>query len=394
MNRHLKIIIFEGSSKPPVFIKRLGNGLVTQGHELWFLHSGNKVRYHDDKFSYISLGGKGKFYFILKSIILSIKNNPGGLSKTLEYIIQGKRDKLNAQNLNFILKKIKPDVIHVQWPSLLDSLEGVIEENKFPILLSQRGYQINVKPFVNQTYFQKIAGLFPQLAGFHSVSKAISGRGDSIWKSATKLDEVIYTGLDLQNFTFNQNYTPNKKLKIISVGRPHWKKGLHDAIHALGILEKKNLDFEYIIVGGRGNEEILFLTNMYKIEKDVKILGKLPKEKVYELIAGADVMVVSSVEEGIPNVLVEAMAMGLPVISTSCGGVEELIIHGQEGWVVPPRDPKALASRIEAFSNLSVEAIESVRQAARKKVEHQHSHLKMIANMGNLYRKAMVKKKV
>ncbi len=376
--------------KPPMFIRRLMEGLAKEGHDIYLLHFGTTSILPLKKMHFISLGSNiNNYQLILQSLRRSSELNYYAVFETMKKIAGGNKKILQKRNLQVILDKIQPDLIHVQWPSLLDTLGEVLNEGKYPVILSQRGYQINVKPFMDQFYCQKLATIFPKLSGFHSVSKAISIRGDSIWHSPAKIDEVIYTGLDLEEFTFRENYFRNKKLKFLSVSRPHWIKGLHDVIHACAILAKKNIDFEYVIVGGKGNEEILFLTNFYKLEKKVKILGKLPQKEVYDLMIGSDLLIVSSIEEGMPNVLVEAMALGVPVVSTACGGVEELIDNNKEGWVVPSRNPEALAAQIEKFSSLPDHSIETVRRAARSKVEKQHSYEQMLKGMESLYRKTI-----
>ncbi|WP_029037682.1 glycosyltransferase family 4 protein [Salinimicrobium xinjiangense] len=391
----LKIIIFEGSLQPPVFIRRLMEGLAEEGHHIYLLHFGGNISSSKENLKYLSLGSsQNNIQLIFQSLKIAFEYNIFATFSTLKKIVLGNRKNLQKRNLEVLLNELEPDLIHVQWPVLLEVLEEVINERKYPVVLSQRGYQINVKPFVNNSYFQKLSSIFPKLSGFHSVSKAISQEGDKIWNSPAKLDEVVYTGLDLQSFQFQENYSRNEKLKLITVGRPHWKKGLHDAIHACAILVKKDVEFEITIVGGKGNEEILFLTNMYHLEERVNILGKLPQKKVYELMTEADLLIVSSLEEGIPNVLVEAMALGIPVISTSCGGVEELIDHAREGWVVPTRDPAALAAQIEFFTALPEGSIEIVRRAAREKVEEQHSNDQMIRGMESLYKKVLQRSKV
>ncbi len=92
-----------------------------------------------------------------------------------------------------------------------------------------------------------------------------------------------------------------------------------------------------------------------------------------------------SLEEGVPNVVVEAMAIGLPVISTDCGGVPELITDGKDGWLVPIRDPEAMAASIASFAKLPMERIEEVRVAAREKIETQHNEEQMVRGMEELY---------
>jgi colanic acid/amylovoran biosynthesis glycosyltransferase len=102
-------------------------------------------------------------------------------------------------------------------------------------------------------------------------------------------------------------------------------------------------------------------------------------------MAAASVLLMPSLEEGIPNVVVEAMAIGLPVISTNCGGVPELIEDKVNGWLVPIRDPAALAEAISSFVALPLNEIQEVRSAARKKVEEQHALELMVCGMEGLY---------
>ncbi|MEQ9210457.1 MAG: glycosyltransferase family 4 protein, partial [Pseudomonadales bacterium] len=75
-------------------------------------------------------------------------------------------------------------------------------------------------------------------------------------------------------------------------------------------------------------------------------------------------LVLPSVEEGIANVVLEAMSVGLPVISTDCGGMREVIDSGANGFLVPIRNPKAMADAIEVFSTIAPAQIEVIRKNA------------------------------
>ena len=391
----LKIIIFDGSSHPPVFIKRLIQALAAKGHKVYLLHFGSFRRSAVKNLQYISLGSSSNNYqLILRSMSISSAFNASTFFSTLNKIGGGNKKELKKWNLKLVLDNIQPDIIHVQWPSLLELMEDVLTEQKYQVILSQRGYQINVKPFVDTIYLEKLAHYFPKVSAFHSVSKAISKRGDLIWNSDAKLDTVIYTGLNLHNFSFLNNYSRSGKLKLSLVGRPHWKKGLHDLILACAILKRKDIDFELSIIGGMGNEEILFLMDRYNLQDNITIKEKLPQNKVYELMMASHLFVVSSIEEGIPNVLVEAMALGIPVISTDCGGVSELVEHTKQGWLVPTRNPRALAHQIEAFKQLPNAEVEEVRKNARQKVEEQHSYGKMLKGMEDLYQETIARSEI
>src|SRR5690606_20159070 len=107
--------------------------------------------------------------------------------------------------------------------------------------------------------------------------------------------------------------------------------------------------------------------------------------EVFKLMAEAALLLMPSLDEGIPNVVVEAMAIGLPVISTDCGGVSELIADGENGWIVPTRKPEAMAEAIIHFLELPIDMIEKVRIEARRKVEQQHNEAQMVLGMEELY---------
>jgi colanic acid/amylovoran biosynthesis glycosyltransferase len=218
------------------------------------------------------------------------------------------------------------------------------------------------------------------------VSQAICKEGDKIYKSQNKIDHVVYTGLDLYRFEFNTLVVQSKVLEIISVGRPHWKKGYDIALKAFALLKKKGLQFNYQIIGAEGNQELLFLRKELDLDTEVEFLPKLTQQKVFEMMSSSDIFLLSSIEEGIANVVVEAMALGCPVISTNCGGMEELITHQKEGWIVPVYDEEAMAAQISEFSQLDSEYIKKIKKEARRKVQRQHNEDKMIEDMMSLYK--------
>lgn len=201
----------------------------------------------------------------------------------------------------------------------------------------------------------------------------------------TGIDQVVYTGLNFDNLKFNPEVKEQATLKIISVGRAHWIKDYPTAIQACKILKEKNIDFHYTIIGALGDEETLFLVHELGLSDHVTLTGKMPQDQVFKEVQNADLMLLPSIEEGIANVAVEAMALGTPVISTDCGGMQELITHNKEGMIVPTRNPQAIAEEVMRFQTLEKEQIKQIIQAARTKVEQQHTEEMMVEGMMNLY---------
>lgn len=385
MQKALKILIFDGSFKTTAFINRLVKGLAVN-HEVYILGFNEKVSQKLKDVNYVPLGSNQKVLrFIFTSLGYAIQT-PSAFFPTLVHLFKGNRQKLQQQNLRFALDKIKPDIIHLQWTSVLPWFEDELGLQNVPVILSQRGFHINVRPFVDEENFAYLKKWYPKITGFHSVSKAIAANGDKIWNGLGKIHKVVYTGLPLQEFSFSETYNLNKPLQLLSVGRAHWVKGYDYGIQSCRILKERNIGFHYTIIGGAGEEELQFLVADLGLEDCVSLVGHLSQEEVYKRMRDASLLLLPSVEEGLPNVVVEAMAHGLPVLSTDCGGVSELIVDGVEGWIVPIRNPEAMSEAVIAFSKLPSEKIETVRAAARKKVELQHSEERMIKEMEALYR--------
>lgn len=385
IKKHLKIILFDGSFTTTTFINRLAEGLVLN-HEVFIIGFNEHLKQPVPNVKYIPIGSnQNKLSFIKTTLYWSLKaKSITHFFFIIKNLFNNKKTALQQANLHTALDAINPDIIHLQWPSLLPWFEMVLDQQKYPVVLSQRGFHINVRPFVNEdniTYLQK---WFPKISAFHSVSKAISKVGDLIYNNPKKIDRVVYTGFNLQQLPYQQPLKEDKILKIISVGRSHWIKGYAYAIRAFALLKEKEVSFTYTILGSSPDEEMLYLINHFQLENNIVFTPKVPQEKVYTLLQQQHLFLLPSIEEGLPNVLVEAMALGIPVIASNCGGVPELVEEGM-GQLVPTRDPEAIAQAIIKFCNKSEKDIQLQTQKARKKVEVQHQTDQMVAGMEALY---------
>ncbi len=384
----MKIIIFDGSFKTTAFIKRLCHGLVKAGHEVYVLGFNEANSHPVEGVAYVKLGSnQDKFSFFATSLSWGWRS--GELFKQVSQLFKGSKQAVQQLNLTAALNKIQPDIVHVQWVSNIPLFENYLLTSTYKFILSQRGFQTNVRPFINSGNFEYLQKWLPRFSGFHSVSKAISTKGDEIYDHPEKIDQVVYTGLDMDKFTFSSECARNKQLQMISVGRAHWVKGYDIAIRAMKYLKDQQIDFLYSIVGADNEEELLFLIDDLDLNDHVILLPKLPQAEVFERIDTADLFLLPSLEEGIANVAVEAMALGCPVISTNCGGMEELITHGKEGWIVPIYDVEGLAKQVIDFSHLPQSEIVDVINSARVKVERQHNEQQMITGMLGLYHQVM-----
>lgn len=388
------IAIFEGSLAMTPFINRLVTGLARSYkiHVLGF----KKGKYSPIKgINYWHLGSSAKpvalFWLSLWYAFRSL-TGPRGLHVFLKYLkllLRWDTRGLKKENLIVALHLADPDILHIQWPSLLDWCQGLTRHNRPLLVLSQRGYQVNIRPFVDAGELARLREWYPKIAGIHSVSRNISLMGDEIYNNVHKIDRVIYSGFELTQLPFNESYGIDSPVAFLSVGRPHWKKGYDLAIRACALLKKAAIDFSYTIVGAAGDEELLYLIDSLGLSDTVRLLPKVPQEEVYKMMSEAHLLVLSSLEEGIANVVIEAMAVGTPILSTDCGGMPELIIPGETGWLVKAGDAAALAKGVTDFLNTPPDQIEQIRLQARKKVEEQHSMEQMVEGMEALYREVV-----
>lgn len=383
---NLKIIIFDGSFQTTTFVNRLAKGL-SKKHQVYILGFNENLSSPIKGVNYVKLGSNAsKISFIKTTLALALSQlSIKLLFSTVLHVLKSNRKQLQNQNFKIAVNKINPDIIHAQWVSNIPILETILIQNSYPVVLSQRGFHINVRPFIDTNNLNYLKQWLPKMAGFHSVSKAISHKGDLIYSNPSKIDHVVYSGLNLSQIHFKEPYKKDSKIKLISIGRAHWVKGYEYALAACSMLKKQHINFSFTIVGAGQNEELIYLRAFYQLENEVLFIDSLPQQDVFEKIKEADVMLLPSIEEGIANVAIEAMALGTLVISTNCGGMEELIEHKKEGWIVPTRSPESLAEAIIDFNKKTDTALDKIRYDARKKIEKKFTEKNMLQGMESLY---------
>jgi colanic acid/amylovoran biosynthesis glycosyltransferase len=382
----MKIIIFDGSFNTTTFINRLIKGL-SINHEVFVFGFDENIQNKISGIKYIGLGtNNSRFFFLVRSFQLRGFNIRKLVDLCIGLVFRNK-SKIRQQNIQLAIDSIQPDILHFQWVSVLSYFKDLQLPTHTKTILSQRGFHINVRPFVNIENKLFLEGVFKKIDGFHSVSKAIQEKSNEIYTSPLKIDHVVYSGFDTDSFRFKKTWNTNKKKHILSIGRDHWIKDYRSAILAMSILKEKQISFHYTIVGVHNPEELLFLVNDMNLKDSITFLNSIPQEEVYQKMLESDLFLLPSVEEGIANVCVEAMLSKLPVLSTDCGGMSELIVDSETGFLVPTRNPKALADKISIFSKLQEIDILQLVNAAYIKATTQHTSKQMVDGMISLYKK-------
>ncbi|MGY3310809.1 colanic acid/amylovoran biosynthesis glycosyltransferase [Pantoea ananatis] len=186
---------------------------------------------------------------------------------------------------------------------------------------------------------------------------------------------VTRMGIEPEKFNFQPRDAFHTPLRIVSVARLTEKKGLDVAVKASAILKQRGGQFQYTIIGN-GDQDQMMRDFIAREEMDdcVTMPGFKPQEEIRQALNEADIFLLPSKTaadgdmEGIPVALMEAMAVGLPVVSTFHSGIPELIENNVSGWLVKEDDAEALAETLLKLSEGAVD-VAPVVAAARHKVE-------------------------
>lgn len=208
---------------------------------------------------------------------------------------------------------------------------------------------------------------------------------------------IVHCGIDLRRFSSRPAAAAREEqtgspVRFVAVGRLVPKKGYVYLVEAARVLEDRSVPFEVTIIGGGPGRELLEeRIAALDVGDRVKLLGPMPQEKLLPLLEEADCFVLPCVtaedgdKDGIPVSLMEAMAFGIPCVSTSLSGIPELIAHEDEGLLVPEKDAGALADALERLAR-DPALRERLGVAGRKKVEAGFSLQAQVRELDRLFR--------
>ena len=258
-----------------------------------------------------------------------------------------------------IILKIRPDIIHAYLPltNFMGSVAGRIL--KVPLIITSKR--------ALGTYQDRYRGsrIFDITSFRLSTRVTVNSKAvgeDTIKRDRGNADKIrlIYNGVELTEFTSGNfkrikirealHIDPDKKI-IITIANLIPYKGHIDLLKAATLVTEQFPGSQFLLVG----EDRGVRSNLVKLAQELGIVNHIlfldRRDDISDLMAASDISVLSSHEEGFSNVVLESMAAGLPVVATRVGGNPEAIIDGMTGWIVPPRNPEALANKIVDLLN-------------------------------------------
>jgi glycosyltransferase involved in cell wall biosynthesis len=173
---------------------------------------------------------------------------------------------------------------------------------------------------------------------------------------------------------------------LVCVGRICAQKGQLLLIEAARQLLERGEKFKLVLVGdGELRTEIEALVKRYKLDSCVQITGLISSEQLRAAIVAARALVLPSFAEGLPMVIMEAMALSRPIISTFVAGIPELVIPGEHGWLVPAGDLGALVEAMKACLEASGDLLARMGEKARKRAVLRHNVEAQAAQLEKLF---------
>ena len=263
--------------------------------------------------------------------------------------------------------------------------------NKLPYIISLRGSDVPGKHARLKLDYKILAPLFKSIWKKASVliacSQGLKDRALQFMPSATI--DVITNGIDLDMFHPAQNDKAQQELKLLTVGRLSVTKRFEMLIDAVEILHKAGRNLHLTIAGGGAMlDGLKQIVSQKKLSNIIDVKGRIESDLMPDLYRQNDIFVSASMQEGMSNAMLEAMASGLPIITTRCEGVDELI--ADNGIVVEQARPDAIADEIQKLAD-DKNGYELMCKAAGKKAEQfgwdniAQQYLRYYRNIANRY---------
>ncbi len=219
--------------------------------------------------------------------------------------------------------------------------------DKLPYIISLRGSDVpgyNVRLGID---YKLLAGLFRKIwRGASAVVANSDGLRNLASQFMPELEiEIIVNGIDCDNFYLRENKEIEKPVRLLTVCRLISRKRIDMLIEAVSLVNKAGVDVE-LNVAGEGNlmDMLKELAINLGVSAKVNFMGRIPAEKISEVYQQNDLFVMSSAHEGMSNAMLEAMASGLPIVTTRCEGLDELIVGN--GIIVEQDSSESIAEGI------------------------------------------------
>ncbi len=286
-------------------------------------------------------------------IFINSKDTKGEFATVKEYhkfkrIVSGiKHGYTQKATLFSPILSYHPDIIHLIDAHIFPSIKQIINWNKTKLIVTFRGFDTLVQPHTDPDWKTALLELYETAHQLHFVSNHLLEKAVELGAPRTKC-HVIYQSVDPGDFKPTERLNQSDTVNIISTGRLVWEKGYIYALEAIAQLHQTYKNINYAIWG---NGPDIHLLNHHiqrlGLTDCCSLRGEGSKAELAKHLSESDIYLLPSLSEGVPNSILEASAIGLPVVSTLVGGIPEVVQHGKTGLLAPPANSSELAKQLE-----------------------------------------------
>jgi colanic acid/amylovoran biosynthesis glycosyltransferase len=258
-----------------------------------------------------------------------------------------------------VLARLRPDIVHFEWESAAVAHMPLLDVWRCPMVVSCHG-TLHVWPHTS-THAEttdELPNAFRAAAAVHCVSTAVQREATRHGVDPGKV-RLIPTAVDPTVFRPGPDRRASQEqLRIVGIGWMKWLKGFEYAVETVAELLRAGVPARLDLFGGEPAPSSGEPSDRPRVQHAIDELGLTSHVRLHDHVRSsdvlahlqrADVLLHPSLSEGLPTVVLEAMACGVPVVVTDCGGVREAVTDGVEGFVVPPREPRRMAAALEAL---------------------------------------------
>ena len=263
-------------------------------------------------------------------------------------------------------------ILHIETSWLAQRFKELFHIPGLKIVVSFRGHDIAVRPEYDAEwvhYLQTV--VFPGASRLHFVSHFLLRTAETL---DVPREKCVVPSQSIDEMFFDVAWEPLDGVPLlVCVGRLVWIKGFEYAVEAAAILKSRNVPFRLEIIGeGTLMPFLKLLVRHRSIEADVKLSGAVPSDEVRAKLTEAAVFICPSVSpsESLGRQLMEAQAVGVPIVATDVGGIPECVEDGVTALCVPPFEPGMIADKVEyvlAHPDLARRMSLAGRERARKR---------------------------
>lgn len=284
---------------------------------------------------------------------------------------------------------LEPDLIHFEFGSLAPERMDLGRLLGSRVVVSFRGFDLAFAGLDREDFYRPVWDLADRL---HFLGRDLRRRAITRGCPEDAPHELIPPAVDTERFRPPPEPAPlagDEPIRILSVGRLAWKKGYDYGLRAVRRLVAEGVPCTYTLVGdGPEMEAIAYARHQLGLEDQVRLTGALDHGRVLEAMGTAHIFLHPAVSEGFCNAVLEAQAMALPVVTTDADGLAENVADGETGFVVPRRDPDALAVPLKRLAR-DPHLRRRMGQAGRRRVRRHFRPDQELDGFEKLYRGAL-----